>query len=227
MIRAQLAATLLRARPAATRVAPAFARASSSAHGQETFESFNERYVNFFQSAQDLFEVQRGLNNCFAHDLVPAPSVVEAAVRAARRVNDYATAVRVFEGIKEKVENKQQYQAYLDELKPLREELGESHPPGPMVHFTNEPWTTRHQHPGGALHLVSSERGCPRVRLRRFLVHTKSLTATSQYCIPKSQLYTTIPLGLSFDFPAERITFGPRVQVSSCEINSPIPALSR
>ena len=126
MLRARVASTLLRARPAAARVAPAFARPSSSAHGEETFESFTERYVTFFQSAQDLFEVQRGLNNCFAHDLVPAPAVVEAAVRAARRVNDYATAVRVFEGIKEKVENKQQYQAYLDELKPLREELGTS-----------------------------------------------------------------------------------------------------
>lgn len=100
------------------------ARPSSNAAHEETFESFTERYVTFFQQAQDLFEVQRGLNNCFAHDLVPAPSVIEAAVRAARRVNDYATAVRVFEGIKEKVENKQQYQAYLDELKPVREELG-------------------------------------------------------------------------------------------------------
>jgi cytochrome c oxidase subunit 5a len=68
--------------------------------------------------------VQRGLNNCFAHDLVPSPAVVDAAVRAARRVNDYATAVRVFEGIKEKVENKSQYEAYVQELKPLREELG-------------------------------------------------------------------------------------------------------
>lgn len=97
-----------------------------SAHAEESFESFSERYVNFFQSAEDLFEVQRGLNNCFAHDLVPSPAVVEAAVRAARRVNDYSTAVRVFEGIKEKVENQQQYQAYLDELKPLREELGMS-----------------------------------------------------------------------------------------------------
>jgi cytochrome c oxidase subunit 5a len=80
--------------------------------------------VSFFQSAQDLFEVQRGLNNCFAHDLVPSPGVIEAALRAARRVDDYATAVRVFEGIREKVENKLQYQAYLDELKPVREELG-------------------------------------------------------------------------------------------------------
>ncbi|GBE77607.1 COX5A-domain-containing protein [Sparassis latifolia] len=124
-MRPQMITALLRARPVAVRVAPALARPASSAHDhQETFESFNERYLQFFQSAQDLFEVQRGLNNCFAHDLVPAPNVIEAAVRAARRVNDYATAVRIFEGIKEKVENKQQYQAYLDELKGVREELG-------------------------------------------------------------------------------------------------------
>ena len=119
-------AALLRARPAIRRVAPAFARPSSSAPHQESFESFTERYDQFFQQAQDLFEVQRGLNNCFSHDLVPAPSVVEAALRAARRVDDYATAVRVFEGVREKVENKQQYQAYLEELKGVREELGTS-----------------------------------------------------------------------------------------------------
>jgi cytochrome c oxidase subunit 5a len=117
--------SILRARPATVScVTPRLARASSNTHHQETFESFTERYVNFFQSAEDLFEVQRGLNNCFAHDLVPAPAVVESALRASRRVNDYATAVRVLEGIKEKVENKAQYQAYLDELKPVREELG-------------------------------------------------------------------------------------------------------
>ena len=119
--------TILRSasrRPVAVRAI--VARHSSSAHGQETFETFSQRYVHFFQSAQDLFELQRGLNNCFAHDLVPAPDVIEAALRAARRVGDYATAVRVFEGVREKVENKQQYQAYLDELKNVREELGES-----------------------------------------------------------------------------------------------------
>ena len=129
----RVVSSVLRARPTAValrRVTPALpARvrfSSSDAHSQETFEAFSDRYVAFFQGAEDLFEVQRGLNNCFAHDLVPSPSVIEAAVRAARRVNDYATAVRIFEGIKEKVENKQQYQAYLDELKPLREELGTS-----------------------------------------------------------------------------------------------------
>lgn len=98
-------------------------RHASSNHGQESFEALTARYVAFFNSAPDLFEVQRGLNNCFAHDLVPAPSVIEAAIKAARRVDDYATAVRVFEGIREKVENKAQYDQYVQELKPLRDEL--------------------------------------------------------------------------------------------------------
>lgn len=84
--------------------------------------------------------------------------MLAAALKAARRVNDFPTAVRIFEGtrkplipsypcslalrlrhishpaaltflaettgIKAKVENKGQYQQYLEELKPLREELG-------------------------------------------------------------------------------------------------------
>ncbi|KAF7302356.1 COX5A subunit VA of cytochrome C oxidase [Mycena chlorophos] len=129
-MRAQLVATVLRAatRPtlaAVPRLAalPTRSRAYSD-HPAESFESFTQRYVEFFNQAEDIFEVQRGLNNCFAHDLVPAPSVVEAAVRASRRVDDFATAVRIFNGVKVKVENKKQYQEYLDELKGLREELG-------------------------------------------------------------------------------------------------------
>ena len=42
---------------------------------------------------------QRNLNNAFAYDLVPSPSVITAALKAARRVNDYPTAVRIFEGM--------------------------------------------------------------------------------------------------------------------------------
>jgi len=94
-----------------------------SAH-EETFEEFTARYEKEFESVQDVFELQRNLNNAFAYDLVPSPSVCEAAIKAARRVNDYPTAVRVFEGIKAKTENKGQYEQYLAELKPLREELG-------------------------------------------------------------------------------------------------------
>ncbi|KNZ52387.1 uncharacterized protein VP01_359g9 [Puccinia sorghi] len=79
-------------------------RAYSAGHAaDESFSAFNERYTQFFEGVQDLFELQRGLNNCFAYDLVPAVPTVEAALR---------------------VENKGQYQAYLNELKPLRDELG-------------------------------------------------------------------------------------------------------
>lgn len=124
-MRPQVVSTILRtaARPSVAQRTPILARAAST-HAQESFEQFSARYVQFFKNTEDVFELQRGLNNCFAHDLVPSPEVVDAAVRAARRVNDYSTAVRIFEGVKEKVENKTQYQQYLDELKGLREELG-------------------------------------------------------------------------------------------------------
>ena len=44
-------------------VARAFPCSSSGAkrHSAETFESFTERYVQFFQTVESLFEVQRSL----------------------------------------------------------------------------------------------------------------------------------------------------------------------
>ncbi|KAF7548951.1 hypothetical protein G7046_g8495 [Stylonectria norvegica] len=141
----------------------------SGDHAEETFEEFSARFEKEFDGVQDIFELQRNLNNAFAYDLVPSPSVIAAALKAARRVNDFGTAVRIFEvakevtgplptvdplatsttrndinrllffatripfadfvcslliGIKSKVENKGQYEQYLEELKPLREELG-------------------------------------------------------------------------------------------------------
>ncbi|KAH3673082.1 hypothetical protein WICMUC_003915 [Wickerhamomyces mucosus] len=95
-----------------------------SDHHEETFEEFTARFKKEFDQAYDLFEVQRILNNAFSYDLVPSPEVIGAALKASRRVNDFATAVRVFEGLKYKVENVEQYKAYLEELKDVREELG-------------------------------------------------------------------------------------------------------
>ncbi|KAG2204292.1 cytochrome c oxidase subunit VA-domain-containing protein [Mucor mucedo] len=96
----------------------------SAGHEDESFESFNARYVKFFDNVEDLFELQRGLNNAFAYDLVPATSVIESALKASRRVNDFATGVRVFEGLKDKVDSESQYEQYLVELEPIRKELG-------------------------------------------------------------------------------------------------------
>ncbi|KAF9974910.1 Cytochrome c oxidase subunit 6 [Actinomortierella ambigua] len=96
----------------------------SADHHEETYEHFTERFVKFFDNVDDLFELQRGLNNAFGYDLVPAPSVVEAALKAARRVNDYPTAVRIFEGIKAKTGSDALYKQYLEELAPIKKELG-------------------------------------------------------------------------------------------------------
>lgn len=110
----------------ADRVTDATAVRFSSSHAkEESYDEFNAKYTTFFEQVGDLFELQRGLNNCFAYDLVPSTSVIEAALRASRKVNDYATAVRILEGVKAKVENKGQYEAYLNDLKPVIEELGE------------------------------------------------------------------------------------------------------
>ncbi|KAI8360310.1 cytochrome c oxidase subunit VA-domain-containing protein [Mortierella sp. GBAus27b] len=95
----------------------------SSEH-EETYEHFTERFIKFFDNVDDVFELQRGLNNAFGYDLVPAPSVIAAALKASRRVNDYATAVRIFEGLKFKAGSDALYKQYLDELAPLKAELG-------------------------------------------------------------------------------------------------------
>ncbi|KAI9592580.1 cytochrome c oxidase, subunit VA/VI [Syncephalis fuscata] len=99
------------------------ARRSYSAHAEESYEEFNRRYIATFESVPDLFELQRNLNNCFAYDMVPSVETVTAALHACRRVNDFGTAVRVLEALKEKV-NEQQYKDYLSALEPTKEQLG-------------------------------------------------------------------------------------------------------
>ncbi|EDK43103.1 Cytochrome c oxidase subunit 6 [Lodderomyces elongisporus] len=110
--------------PKLTTLSIASIRNYSAGHHEETFEEFTARYESEFENAYDLFEVQRVLNNVFSYDLVPAPVVIEKALQACRRVNDYPTAVRTFEALKYKVETPEQYAAYLEELKDIRKELG-------------------------------------------------------------------------------------------------------
>ncbi|GMM34572.1 cytochrome c oxidase subunit VI [Saccharomycopsis crataegensis] len=129
MFRQIIRTPALRVAVPAIRARPAFGSFNKfvrnySDHHEETYEEFTTRFEKEFEQAYDLFEVQRVLNNAFSYDLVPAPSVIEKALLACRRVNDYATAVRVFEGLKVKVDNNEQYEAYLEELKDVRKELG-------------------------------------------------------------------------------------------------------
>lgn len=89
-----------------------------------SIDDFTTRWTAHFATAPDLFELQRGLNNCFGHDLVPTVPVIRAALHAARRLNDFATAVRVFGALRTKTENDRQYRVYLEELRGDMQELG-------------------------------------------------------------------------------------------------------
>lgn len=87
--------------------------------------AYESKWIEFFKnSAYDQFELQRGLNQCFAFDIVPTVPVLEAALRACRRLDDFAAAVRVFGALRQKCKNDAEYLEYSKYLKTIKEELG-------------------------------------------------------------------------------------------------------
>jgi len=70
-------------------------------HTQETDEEFDNRYERFFNRPDiDGWEIRKAVNDLQGYDLVPEPKIVIAALKACRRVNDYALAVRLLEAVK-------------------------------------------------------------------------------------------------------------------------------
>jgi len=70
-------------------------------HTQETDEEFDTRYERFFNRPDiDGWEIRKAVNDLQGYDLVPEPKIIIAAMKACRRVNDYALAVRFLEAVK-------------------------------------------------------------------------------------------------------------------------------
>lgn len=93
----------------------------------ETEEEFNARYVQYLSRADvDGWEIRQVFNKLAGMDLVPDPSVICAGMRACRRVNDFALAVRILETVKDKCGSKANeiYPYILQEIKPTLDELG-------------------------------------------------------------------------------------------------------
>merc|ERR1711976_352859 len=97
-------------------------------HGiPETAEEFDARYENFFNRPDiDGWEIRKAMNDLQGEDLVPEPKIIIAAMRACRRVNDYALAVRYLEAVQEKCGNrvKEIWPYIKQEIKPTLDELG-------------------------------------------------------------------------------------------------------
>lgn len=61
----------------------------------------------------------------WGHDLVPEPKILIAVLKACRRVNDLALAIRILEALKDKCGNRvnEIYPWYIQELRPTLTEL--------------------------------------------------------------------------------------------------------
>ncbi|KAL2914418.1 Cytochrome c oxidase subunit 6 [Polyrhizophydium stewartii] len=105
------------------------ARRSYSSHeldpaNKGDYEAYVNQWLKHFSTVEDDFELERGLNHIFAADWVPSVEVISEALKASRRLNTFATAVRILEGLQEKAYKAEQYQAYIRELKPILDEYG-------------------------------------------------------------------------------------------------------
>ncbi|XP_018594375.1 cytochrome c oxidase subunit 5Aa [Scleropages formosus] len=129
MLRAALSRSISGIRSAA-RVQPCFtapvASRSYSHVVQETDEEFDARWVTYFNKPDiDAWELRKGVNTLVGYDLVPEPKILDAALRACRRLDDFASAVRILEVTKDKAgPHKEIYPYVIQELRPTLEELG-------------------------------------------------------------------------------------------------------
>uniref|UniRef100_A0A2K5KTF8 Cytochrome c oxidase subunit 5A, mitochondrial n=1 Tax=Cercocebus atys TaxID=9531 RepID=A0A2K5KTF8_CERAT len=96
-------------------------------HGShETDEEFDARWVTYFNKPDiDAWELRKGINTLVTYDLVPEPKIIDAALRACRRLNDFASTVRILEAVKDKAgPHKEIYPYVIQELRPTLNELG-------------------------------------------------------------------------------------------------------
>lgn len=97
----------------------------------ETDAQFDARYIEYFNRADiDGWELRKGMSDLISMDLVPEPSVVGAALRACRRINDFSLTTRILEVIRVKCGDKEAtiWPYMVQELKPVLDELGISLP---------------------------------------------------------------------------------------------------
>lgn len=92
----------------------------------ESDKEFDDRWEAYFNRPDiDTWELKKGLNDLYGHDLVPEPRIIRAMLNAARRLDDLPMAVRILEAIKEKAAGDEKIYSYIiGEIRNTLEELG-------------------------------------------------------------------------------------------------------
>merc|ERR1711860_267885 len=102
-----------------------------SAKKPETDAEFAARYEAYFNRKDiDGWEIRKAMGDLHGMDLVPEPTIVAAALRACRRVNDYALTTRILEIVqfKSQAAGSDVWPYMVQELTPTLGELGISLP---------------------------------------------------------------------------------------------------
>ena len=102
----------------------------SSSKPKESDEAFDARWEAYFNREEiDGWELRKGMNELYGHDLVPEPKIVIAALKACRRLDDFAMSVRIIEMIRDKAcGDKEIYNYILQQCRGTIDELGLSTP---------------------------------------------------------------------------------------------------
>jgi len=89
-------------------------------------QEFDDMWESYFNREDiDSWELKKGLNDLYGHDLVPEPRIVSAMLKAARRLDDLPMAIRILEAVKHKGNCDEKIYSYiLNEIKPTLDELG-------------------------------------------------------------------------------------------------------
>lgn len=88
-------------------------------------EEFEVCWINYFRNeVKDHFDLQRGIRKVFEYDIVPTIPILLEALRTCRRVDDYASSVKIFGMLRLKSPSEKFYQSCIPFLEPLKNELG-------------------------------------------------------------------------------------------------------
>ncbi|XP_015391112.1 cytochrome c oxidase subunit 5A, mitochondrial-like [Panthera tigris] len=104
--------------------------AATPGGSHETDGEFDAHRVTYFNKPDiDTWELCKGMNTLVGYTLVPEPKITDAALLAYRWLNDFASAVRILEVVKDKAgPHKEIYPYVIQELRPTLNELGISTP---------------------------------------------------------------------------------------------------
>ncbi|VDK70612.1 unnamed protein product [Litomosoides sigmodontis] len=91
----------------------------------EEDKRLDQHYLDIFNNPNtDGFLLRGAMQDLHELDMIPDPDVCNAVLRACRRVNDFALAIRFIESLKEKCFLRRTHKWLLDKIKPTMDELG-------------------------------------------------------------------------------------------------------